>query len=480
MKPLRIEIHNFVKIQHALLEVKPFTLIAGRNASGKSSITRSLCTLFRTLNKDHLTIDFDASCEKIAEQLDNIEQYQHKFSKKVRIGLDKLLSAHDILINAVDHQFSLNTPSKQNTEVDNYRAVLLNNLGLFALATDEFAQTIGQSQKYSFEQHYIKQIKDAIEQLDNLLKRPSLYLSSTLTQQLIDAFTRDFQVTKLSYLKNKRFFDQDSHFFLTENRDFIMFGEGAGLGTQFNAPSIEQFQRVENVIYLESPILWAYKDIFTEWVGSKNKAKERRTFKNQQRVLHDIPQYILDTFKLLDRKVIEEHYYPDLIEVRKQIEKLIGGRIQIDSFGKIQFIEIVNEHDVIIVDINQISSGIKALGMLALLLEKQAITKGTLLIFDEPEVNLHPAWQHVMVQVLYKLSLVGVTIIMASHSYDMLEAIEQCMEKHLQNNDDLISHFSVVQIQNGTTVNGNKPLFKKLDAVKADLGQPIYDLFVGE
>jgi len=99
------------------------------------------------------------------------------------------------------------------------------------------------------------------------------------------------------------------------------------------------------------------------------------------------------------------------------------------------------------------------------------------LIFDEPEVNLHPAWQQVMIQVLYQLSVAGVRIVMASHSFDMMESIEKMMDLHAEKDKDVNEHFSIIQLEDGVSINENKPIFKKIDSVKADLGMPLFNLF---
>ena len=53
MKSIDVDIQNFGKIKQAKFQVKPFTVIAGKNASGKSFVTRGLirmgCILFQTL-----------------------------------------------------------------------------------------------------------------------------------------------------------------------------------------------------------------------------------------------------------------------------------------------------------------------------------------------------------------------------------------------------------------------------------------------
>ena len=61
--------------------------------------------------------------------------------------------------------------------------------------------------------------------------------------------------------------------------------------------------------------------------------------------------------------------------------------------------------------------------------------------------------------------------------YRTLESIEKTMDEHERAGQDLNQHFSIIQLEQGTTINQNRPIFKKLAAVKADLGMPLFDLF---
>jgi predicted ATP-binding protein involved in virulence len=166
-----------------------------------------------------------------------------------------------------------------------------------------------------------------------------------------------------------------------------------------------------------------------------------------------------------------------LNQLKQRINQCIGGKIQISDGGKLQFLNQTEQGEPYFVDMNQTATGTTALGIIALLLDKNIIVPNSVLIFDEPEVNLHPAWQQVMIQVLYQLSVHGVRIIMASHSFDMMETIEQLMEAHEEQGDNVDEHFSIVQLDDGQSINHDKPIFKKLDAVKADLGMPLFNLF---
>jgi predicted ATP-dependent endonuclease of OLD family len=187
--------------------------------------------------------------------------------------------------------------------------------------------------------------------------------------------------------------------------------------------------------------------------------------------------YILDTFQLLDTDIIQDKTYPELVKLKQTIEQCIGGHIQLSDSGDLQFNQQNEQGERYSVDLNQTATGATSLGIIALLLDKQIIVPNSVLIFDEPEVNLHPAWQQVMIQVLYQLSLAGVTIIMATHSLDMIENIGKLMDIHDESGQVVDEHFSVVQLDDGQTINPDKPIYKKLDAVKADLGMPLFNLF---
>jgi len=47
----------------------------------------------------------------------------------------------------------------------------------------------------------------------------------------------------------------------------------------------------------------------------------------------------------------------------------------------------------------------------------------SLLLFDEPEVHLHPEWQIELAKLLVKLAEIGIPIFINSHSPYMLEAL---------------------------------------------------------
>jgi predicted ATP-dependent endonuclease of OLD family len=78
-----------------------------------------------------------------------------------------------------------------------------------------------------------------------------------------------------------------------------------------------------------------------------------------------------------------------------------------------------------------VSVGIKTFLIIKRLLELGEIKERDILIFDEPENHLHPAWQLQFAEILVLLQKeFNLTILLATHSPYFLESIEAYSEKH--------------------------------------------------
>ena len=70
------------------------------------------------------------------------------------------------------------------------------------------------------------------------------------------------------------------------------------------------------------------------------------------------------------------------------------------------------------------AEGFRKLGLLWLLLMNKSITKGTVLLWDEPEANLNPKSIPIVVDILLELSRNGVQIFLATHDYIFAKFLE--------------------------------------------------------
>jgi len=105
---------------------------------------------------------------------------------------------------------------------------------------------------------------------------------------------------------------------------------------------------------------------------------------------------------------------PDKLKYIKTIfDKITGGRYRYSQEG-ISF-EYANGRRKSVIPIYVASSSTKSLFLLDLYINNIA-TKGSVLMFDEPELNLHPANQRLMAQLLARLVSLGVNVVITTHS----------------------------------------------------------------
>ena len=120
------------------------------------------------------------------------------------------------------------------------------------------------------------------------------------------------------------------------------------------------------------------------------------------------------SIEFLDDEINEK-----LITVKNKIEHLINGKFEFRN-GKLSFIS-KNGHES---KMGDTSSGIKQIGIIQLLLSNRKLKENSVLIMDEPEVNLHPEWQIKFAEVLVLLAKeLNIYIYVNSHSPMFIEAM---------------------------------------------------------
>jgi predicted ATP-dependent endonuclease of OLD family len=96
----------------------------------------------------------------------------------------------------------------------------------------------------------------------------------------------------------------------------------------------------------------------------------------------------------------------------KKIENIVGGKVLFEN----------NRYYIIksngkMIDFAVEAEGFKKLGLIYRLIETGNITKGSILIWDEPESNINPQNIPVIVEILLELQKIGLQIFVATHDY---------------------------------------------------------------
>ena len=105
--------------------------------------------------------------------------------------------------------------------------------------------------------------------------------------------------------------------------------------------------------------------------------------------------------------------------IHEGLHNAIGGQISLNEAGDLEFHEKGKS-----IALSLTSAGVVNMGMLALLIERGALERGSFLFIDEPESNLHPAWQVEMAEILFELARQGVNVVISTHSMTILKWLE--------------------------------------------------------
>lgn len=461
-----IDIRNFGKIREAKLNIRPFTVIAGPNSSGKSFVTKALYSFFNTINNDHVTSLAYSNVQKLKALTNHILLDLTRPSSEEYVLLNRLLTAISEVENTINEEFRVNTYIQQI-----YGLPLLEaDCKRCQMVFEELRHVISNKAKFTKVKNHFDAIRLILINLHKLVNDPPSILADEIERGFINELKENFQVTKLADLKNHK----------SKDEEFICF-DFDSLGTikikdehvdfTLTPTSINDFQSLYNVVYLESPIYWKLKD------SLETIRNHRRIFgfnvRNRSETLSGIPKHFYDLLDLVKNRAKDDSSL-SASPFAKHIKKAIGGNLIISNTGEIAFVEDGSAKSV---NLHSTALGITNLGIISLLLERGVISKGSYLFIDEPEVNLHPSWQKIMIETLFSLSINGISVVIASHSIDMMK----CIENVMQENQSLVDngHFGINQLtSHGNSVEEYTNPFKRIAAIKNDLGQSFYDMFI--
>jgi len=152
--------------------------------------------------------------------------------------------------------------------------------------------------------------------------------------------------------------------------------------------------------------------------------------------LTGIPKYFYD----LDEALREHSKNENSTEIETLITKLekeLGGEFLFRS-DELVFKNYQSKQEI---SKKLMSFGMVNLGIIHALLKNNVIKKGSYVFIDEPETNLHPDWQVLLMNTLIALAEKKINIIIASHSVDMLKPLEVGLKNRLDDEYFLSVHY---------------------------------------
>lgn len=390
---LNIAIEKFRAINNANISIDGISVIAGENGSGKSTISKLVYYLYKTINSyDSLVV------EKLSFDLENIFTF-------LRISINDLLTKRgdrllkNELLNEVE---TIKREFEYNKIVNNGYERLIDVVTKIQI-TLRFELEISPDNQVLNRLKYIagditkKSTSSIIDysELFNLIK-----------DYIIELFKEAYgykksRTTKIFKNELMNIFHDDklpSKFVISEFGQEIVSLSKNSLGVPYI---------IQNVIYIDSPMLLGvetFDDNHWEDLNSLIKNEENIVVKNS---------------------------FSDLIA-----NEIIEGEASYDSNFLANNDYSFRHKSGQIFNLLDCATGVKSFSIIQMLLKNGTINDKTLLIIDEPESHLHPQWIIEYARLIVLLNKhIGVKFLIASHNPDMVSAIKIISEKEevLQN-----------------------------------------------
>ena len=452
---LKFDIENMGNIDKATVTIKPLTIIAGENSTGKTFITKSLYTILDSVYKNHFFNEF----LKVHIQLENSITYFYDNINPV-LKDSNFYTKYTELKNQIEtdvlYELSKCKLNKQS-EILKKHNDLIKWLELVISNYTEDRLSLKKFQKYNYE---LNEINDKLEIFLAIISKHSDVIIDNISSSLNEGLKKNFQITNLNSLiqqgklKKLKLKLDNLGSITIENNESIQF--------DLSTDGIEEIQDVENIVFFDSPVYIKIRRALQK--GQNNRFG---IIKDEDKYLKGYPQYLDKLYNFIDKEYIDKSEF-NLIS--QEIQEVINGSFSVSKSGDIQYTDKANN----IMPLSLTAMGISNIGLIDLLLRNNVINKGSFLIMDEPEVHLHPEWQVVLANILYKIAKQGANIIIATHSLDFLKAFEVLLKNEEENAEDIISINKMPFDEDFSKLSE----IEKVDTILDDLSRPYNELYL--
>jgi predicted ATP-dependent endonuclease of OLD family len=377
---IRVKTEDFRAIKEADIIIDGITVVAGENGCGKSSLSKLLYFLYKTVaNYDVLVrTQLGDELQKISKLLDIIRQ-ELRLIQQLNLGRETSEFKKQLLANTDSLEENLNKWIKliNNVELIVDKNEISKNYPLRISRLKYIIKDILQRENIS------EDIKDIFPLLKTFIEERFKEASDKIQTRPTSLFIEALKAAFSDGILPKKFE-------VLEYDDLIVSLSRSQLSIPYN---------IQNAIYIDTPMMLSVQD--------------------SQHV------YWNDLNELLRKKSLTTNRVSKLIS-----SEIIQGDAVLDDtpFPSDEFK--FKRTDGRLFNLLDVATGIKAFSILQILLKNGSLTDKTLLIIDEPESHLHPQWIIEYARIIVMLNKeIGVKFFIASHNPDMVSAIRYISEK---------------------------------------------------
>lgn len=397
---MKLTIENIGNVKHAEIEINGISVIAGQNGTGKSTISRSLFSIF-------------------SANYDVIKKISNDRTRAINDFLEDFLS--DIEMNR-----------KNNSEIGIVRGIVPSFL--YEELTKIISENLLIFLNKNYSEHNNESLKKSvIESINEFNKRNSKYF--VLNVEDLDLNVLSENVKEILSQSDQSIFNQILTDHLTDefhNQINNIYSPLTGIislrikNEQINVEVNKNRATADKLINFKTDVV--YIDDAAAIVENKFSNKFSNKFLNK--FLNKFNSKLDHNTHLMEQLGDERNNtYTLRAKITDRLNLVfneINHILKTDSVNSSE-----DEEDEKKLNIINYSSGMKTFYLIKSLLENGVIRENGTLILDEPEVHLHPEWQLKFAEIIVLLQKeFGLHILINSHSPYLVEAIDIFSKKN--------------------------------------------------
>ena len=478
----QIYIENLGAIEKADLIISPLSIIAGENGTGKSFVTKFLYSILNVAITDLYFNELNDVIHKVQSNLLYFIKNEDFAIYKEEIGY--LIEINNFLNKLENMSLEMNIPFnvfafEHIVKLEEYVNVYKNNLQriLESFKSDKddvnnenFSSSFLKIFKFFSPKHKSKSIGEDLSNLLSLIKDPQNSYLKIVVQKLEDELKENFQISELKLLITS---NKDKAIFKIDELIHITIFPNNSINVEFEFEKILNIFEINRIVFFESPVYWKLLSLIS------NQPSERKKYLSKnisEQLLEGVPKHFIDLKELLFTNFKDGERPDFIVEVADDLARHLKGKFHANNN------DLTFENDKgQTIPKSLVSFGMTNLGILQAVLSKNIINVGSFIFIDEPESNLHPAWQNILAETLVKLAENGVFVVITTHSTDMLKAFDIITQEKQKANDTKIKYdfLSTYYFQNdGLLLDTSNSELSPIEQARQKLLEPYDNMMV--
>lgn len=420
---MKIKLQGIGIIKDSEIELNGLTVITGDNNSGKTTVGKVVYSLFDAVSDLQMKAEVDKKfyAFKVLQNIQsNLAIYYHVYNKSKNASKSSALSSlfsngFVMELNAKFDMMAYAHKIYEETKVlskiwqdvldDIEKKALFSTIAKFHFKGDVEISKIVEFIEHQFDQS-IFQLEKLMEALDSDVQLID-YARKNISQTLKVEFSGQIQPVKVDVKKSVISVNDKTpcfHFEIIDNKI-----NETDEPVYFGSP-------INRTFFVDNPFVLdlEYDDDDYDMIvrNSEGVLNVNRIQPHEMKLKNFLRKKETSIF---EDSILERQYR----NINAKINEVISGDFEFSNDGdyyvdkgrKLRF--------------SNLATGSKLFSILKLLINKGALTESTVLVLDEPEAHLHPAWQNKFAEIIVMLvKELNVKILLTSHSPNFVLAID--------------------------------------------------------